>query len=238
MEKTGDYFLGTDKLLERVDVPILAVRIKGAWLKKPRWADRTRKGQVHLELKTFEGSKALNFIDYSEWEWQRGNKNIFPGRGRAAGITRVLWFCSKCGTFRKLTVQDNDAVCSDCGEKRHIDEYGFINGMDGVQLYNEQFDLLQKYLEGNNSIQALNAVGEMKNTRENGKREKFSGDITLTEETLTVGEKKFPVSKIRGQATFMKKGLEFSFGDYWVQLKVPYASLLLSSSLEILKKEN
>jgi len=236
--QTGDYFPGTDKLLDRANVPILAVRIKGAWLKKPRWADRARKGRVHLELKTFEGSKALDFIDYSEWEWQKQEKNIFPGTRRAEGITRVLWFCSKCGAFEKFTVQGNDAECSDCGEIWHVDECGYVNGLDGVQLYNEQLELLQKYLEGNNSIQALNAKGELKNTRGNGKREKFSRDITLTEETFSVGEKVFPVSKIRGQATFMKKGLEFSFGDYWVQLKIPYASLLLSSSLEILKKEN
>ncbi len=236
--QTGDHFPGTDKLLDRVDVPILAVRIKGAWLKKPRWADRKRKGQVNLELKTFEDSKALDFIDYSEWEWQREEKNIFPGRGRAEGITRVLWFCSECGTFGKFKIEENDAVCSDCGRKWHVDEYGFINGQDGVRLYNEQLEFLQKYLEENNPIQVLNAVGEMKNTREKGKRNKFAGDITLTEKTFTVGEKEFPVNKIRGQATFMKKGLEFSFGDFWVQLKIPYASLLLSTSLEILKKEN
>ncbi len=235
--QTGEYFRGTEKLLNRANVPVLAVRIKGAWLRKPRWADRPRKGGVHLELKTFSDSSALDFIDYSEWEWQREAKKSFPGKNRAWGITRILWTCPKCRNFGDFTVKGNDAVCNKCGKTWHVDEHGYIDGMDGVEIYEEQIGLLQDYLQGDNPIRASNAVGEMKNTRENGKREKFSGDIELSGKILKMGEKLFPVEQILGQATFMKKGLEFSFGDNWVQLKVPHASLLLCSSLEILKKE-
>jgi len=235
--KTGEYFRGTDKLLDRAGVKILAVRIKGAWLKKPRWADKPRKGNVHLELKTFPDSSALDFIDYSEWDWQKEENHTFPGKNRAMGITRILWVCSGCGRFGDFKVSGNDAACNKCQKTWHVDEFGYINEMDGTQIYEEQFGLLKEYLEENNPIRALKATGEMKNTRENGEREKFSGDIELTRESFSIGDKKFPVNKIKGQATFMKKGLEFSFGDYWIQIKVPYSSLLLCTGLEILQKE-
>ncbi|MDI3524211.1 1-acyl-sn-glycerol-3-phosphate acyltransferase [Kosmotoga sp.] len=123
----GELPKGTNKLLEKVKVPILAAKIHGGYLSKPRWADYARKGKIEIELAIFEDERAIDFISDSEWDWQEKKKIKFIGKNKAEGIERVIWFCPKCQTFKSIKAKGDKAKCTKCGYELIVDEYGYVN---------------------------------------------------------------------------------------------------------------
>ncbi len=236
--KFGYVFPGTDKLLDKVDVPVVGARIEGAWLSKPRWADKARGGPIHLQMEAFKDSQALEFIDHNEWDWQAEKQIPYSGNNRARGITRILWICTQCKEFGAFEVSGNEARCKKCGRKLVVDEYGYINGQDGIQFYREQRELLGEYLKNFESIKIPGVAAVLRDIKKQKKKEKVSGDLLLNKDSLKVGDRVFELGKITGETTFLKKILEFSCAGEFVRMKLKYSSLLICNSLEILKKEH
>jgi len=234
--ETGYFFPGTDKLLDRAGVPVLAAKICGAWLLEPRWAEKTRKGPIHIQFKTFYDSSALEFINHSEWEWQKEKKIPYPGKEKARGLERIIWFCPFCEVRRDFSINQNKARCRNCGNILEVDDYGFINGKNGIEIIAEQKKLLENYLKGFSKIEVSNVNGDLRKKEGTEKKKKVRGRLSLDRERLEVGDKVFSLNEIRGETTFMKRILEFSTEKYYVRLKIPCDSFFLCSSLENLKE--
>ncbi|MEI6157255.1 MAG: lysophospholipid acyltransferase family protein, partial [Atribacterota bacterium] len=129
---------GIERLINNLDVPILGVRIQGAWLSKPVWALRAREGHVFLHFQTFHDPDVLRFIHHSEWDWQKEHLIRYSGKNKALGIERVLWICPQCGGFRTISGNGDHAVCSSCRQTWAIDEYGFIGGCSLPEFIHHQ----------------------------------------------------------------------------------------------------
>lgn len=218
---------GTDKFLDRVDVPVVAARMNGGYLTRPRWADHHRWGRIDITFEVLHGSEALEFLSRpSDWDWQREKKIPFKGRKRASGIERIIWFCEKCGGFRTVVSGVNDAVCSKCKATLTVDEYGYINGREVPELLTVQRELLASYLNERGSLAVGKGEAVILNTL-TGEKESLSGDVSMDSKALSVGEKSFSLDNIRGFSTYLKRLNEFNYDRTVIRLKTGLSSYLL-----------
>ncbi len=89
----GEVPPGTEKFLDRMNVPIVAARMSGAYFTKPRWADHHRWGRIEVKFQSFEGNGALDYLSKaSDWQWQEKKRIPFKGERKAEGIKKIIWF--------------------------------------------------------------------------------------------------------------------------------------------------
>lgn len=217
---------GTDKLLDMVKVPIVAVRIKGGYLTKPRWANHGRRGKIILEVKEFNDSKALNFINHNEWDWQEKEKIKFKGKKKTSGIERIMWFCPDCKSYRSIKSNGEQATCIKCGKKLEIDEYGFLNGERIDNILKNQILLLNNYYQNIKTIPKAKIIFRDKYTT----KLKFvkKGNLSISDNGITIDDFILEFSKIKGVTTFLKRFTEFVYdSDNVIRIKTENDSLLL-----------
>lgn len=138
---SAEVFPATGKLAKACGAPLVTYRIEGAYLYRPRWAKRSRRGKMHggpvkvyspEELKGMtheEVAEAINRdIFFDVWEAQRKAPVAFRCKAPAEGLERALFICPECNGADCMASKGNRLFCKKCGKEWTVDEYGFING--------------------------------------------------------------------------------------------------------------
>ena len=213
---------GTSKLLDRVRIPIVAVRISGGYLVNPRWANKRRYGPIELNIKTFSDSKALEHIHESDWEWQKRTGYLYKGTSRASGIERIIWFCPDCQSFKTITSKGNQVSCIKCDKKLHVSETGFVSGRSVHHIVKEQKQLLEQFLNDGQLSRDV-AIGDaqlnMWHTIDKKKYVSGAGKLIINDQSIELAGNRFFYGKIKALNTFMSTILEFLYGPYLVRIK-------------------
>ena len=136
----------TSKLIKMLGIDVYVTFYKGGYLTRPRWANYSRRGKIELtgyqlfkaeDLKTLStndiNSLMTTALTYDEYEWQKEQMIPFKGHHKASGIERLLYKCPKCMAEHTLVTNGNNFNCSQCKQTYHINEYGFIEGIDGFE---------------------------------------------------------------------------------------------------------
>lgn len=151
----------TGKLIKKSGATVVTVLIEGGYLAKPRWADNTRKGRVHIrpvnvytpeKIATMTPEEIMdaisNDIHFNIWEWQKGekqNKYIANNGGIAEGAERLFYICPRCEEIGSLTSSGSEIKCR-CGYKVAILETGFLDPIDPFETIKEWSDWQDKKL--------------------------------------------------------------------------------------------
>ncbi|WP_438318893.1 lysophospholipid acyltransferase family protein [Candidatus Caldatribacterium sp. SIUC1] len=224
----------TEKLLARLQVPVVFAHIQGAWIRKPLWADHSRRGPVFIRFTLTACSSLLSFW-HSEWEWQKRHRIPFQGERRAEGIERVVFFCPACGKFRSIVGKGNEVLCLSCHRRWTIDAYGFIDGLTQEEFTANQESLLGALCEHTPEI-VFPKVLITERTHPGGALRSFSfGPVVVNREGLLVRGKCFPFSEIRGENTFLKKVFEYTSGRHLIRLHLEKDACLLLSLVRLRK---
>lgn len=230
----GEVPPGTEKFLDRVDVPVVAARMNGGYLTRPRWADHHRWGRIEIVFEVLRGSEALDFLSRSsDWEWQREKRILFKGRKRASGIERIVWFCEKCGGFRTIAARGDEAVCAECGAALIVDEYGYISGKSVPEVLKVQRELLAAYLSREGSLKVGPGEAVILNTLTEV-IVKVRGEVSIDGLELKVGERSYRLENARGFSTYLKRLNEFNYDRDVIRLKTEHSSYLLYCAYRIL----
>jgi DNA-directed RNA polymerase subunit RPC12/RpoP len=135
----------TYKFIQKMNVAVYTIKINGAFLAKPKWGDKVRKGSVvEAELnKLFDAGttqempyeelkeKVNNAISYNEWEWLDSHPEIkYKHKTIAHGMENILCRCPKCGKKYSLVTENNKIKCSECGLEVTVDERYGLSGVD------------------------------------------------------------------------------------------------------------
>jgi 1-acyl-sn-glycerol-3-phosphate acyltransferase/DNA-directed RNA polymerase subunit RPC12/RpoP len=120
----------TAKLIKMFKIPVVAVQINGAYLTRPRWTKKTRRGRIDVTVtKIFDGEeldalsandtyrRMLSAIDFDDYRWQRKNNVVYHGRRMAEGAELVLYKCPKCRAEFTLRSKGNRLFCLDCNNE-------------------------------------------------------------------------------------------------------------------------
>ncbi|AIO18557.1 2-acyl-glycerophospho-ethanolamine acyltransferase [Candidatus Izimaplasma bacterium HR1] len=191
----------TMKLIKKLKIDVVACKVQGGYLSKPRWATGKRRNRSAKytykiiigkdevkDLSVEEINEIVNRELYNnDYEYQKEVMIKHPGKNKAEGLENILYICPECESFGTLSTKGDHIYCSHCNAKGKVNDYGFIEGMkfdNTVDWDNWQrkFDdaLLNQIIESPASIYDVND--------ENLSRE-FLGNVTLKYE-----DRKFIVS--------------------------------------------
>ncbi len=135
------------KLAKYLDVPVVALNMKGNYLQSPIWNLTMRKG-VNLDatitqIYTVEqlrkasveeiNAKIGEFLAYDEYAWQYENRISINYDKRAEGLHLPLYKCCECGAEFTTRTADADIYCTKCGMRRTMTEYGRMVKQDGSE---------------------------------------------------------------------------------------------------------
>ncbi len=167
----------TAKLIKSLNIPVVTVLFKGAYLSMPRWASTTRKGRLTMTLsRTLEpyDIKQLSTEDiflsitkslfYDEYDYQRSHMNLYKGQHNAEKLERFLFFCPECECISSLVSSHNNLRCRNCTYEVSYNNFGFFETAKHKLHYDNPRDwnvwqleklylyLLTKILQGDHSL--------------------------------------------------------------------------------------
>lgn len=225
---------GTDKLLTRIKAPVVFARIQGAWLRKPLWAEHARSGPVSIHFAILSNDPLASFR-HSEWEWQRKTWAPFLGERPAEGIERVIFFCPLCDAFRSIHGKGNQVICSSCGQRWFVDEYGFIDQKTQQEFSQSQEQLLTLFCQNFQPVVFPRALVSERTHPEGRLKCFFVAPIWVEEKGLRLRGELFPFAHIRGENTFLKKVLEFTVGKRLIRIHTEKDAFLLWNIIRLRK---
>lgn len=138
------------RLVRRLSIPIVLVKVKGAYTKKPKWAKSFNSGTSIFEfslllrpeelaklddeqllelLQSAQGHKELDWISTAE-----GRSCHLVSTEPAKGLEKLLFCCPKCkSTNCMTTVEPDELTCSHCGYSVEVSS-NFALASTGAEL--------------------------------------------------------------------------------------------------------
>lgn len=135
--QTGFISEHTGKLIKDSGVALITYRFVGGYLRKPRWAEKSRSGPIIGEFVGEYSPEELSEMSVKEitelirrdtyvnvYDEQKKNPREYAGESLAEHVERILYVCPKCGEVGRLHSKGNTLKC-DCG-------YSVDMGSDGL----------------------------------------------------------------------------------------------------------
>ncbi len=216
---------GTYTFLQKLGVPVYTVKISGAYLAKPKWGDKMRRGSYveavlepllsaeEIAAMTAEeiGQRVENVLTFDELEWLKTMPHIhYRSKKLAQGLENILSICPKCKGKYTIKAKNKTLFCEKCGKLGVLtDRYAFENAepfSDFAAWYHYAEADMERRIADNSDF-ALSSPVVLKHASLDGKtmlRVSGEGVCVLnvsgltyrgTEDGKTV-EKHFPMEKI------------------------------------------
>ena len=141
------------KLIKTFKIPVVAVRIDGGYLTRPRWTKRTRRGRIDVAVTRLFTSEELSTlteeviyrsligaITFDDYLWQRKHKFEFRGSHLAEGAELVLYKCPKCNTEFSLRSRGNRLFCLSCDNEAIMNSRLFFEPGKSDSIIYDGFD--------------------------------------------------------------------------------------------------
>lgn len=142
--ETGFISPNTGKLVKDSGVALITYKITGGYLRKPRWAETKRTGDVFgkvvheyspEELQNYSVEEINEIIRrdiyVNAFEQQRMHPHVYKGERLAEFCERTIYVCPKCNGVSTLHSHDDEFAC-ECGYKVTYGEDCFFHGDDVV----------------------------------------------------------------------------------------------------------
>lgn len=233
---TGTIMPSTGTLARKMGVPLVTYKIEGGYLTAPRWSDELRKGKMTgrvvgvyqpEELKKLTDAEVQALIERDLYEnafdRQRSASPMIKYRSRAtaAGIERAAVVCPKCEGIGTVYGDGNHVKCS-CGLSAELDEYGFFHGDIPFETMAEWFawqaDRIDALPECETETELCRDANLSMSVidRDHNKTVVAEGDLVLTTERISVGERSVLLADIITFDTYRHGYLLFTTrdGDY------------------------
>lgn len=149
----------TSKFVKKLGVPVVLVKINGAYLFSPKWRKEKVKSKVHTEIKrvisveeltNFSSEQLLTIMSenlgYNDYTYALDNNIKYNNINKAEGLENVLYYCPKCNKEYSITTNKNIIHCENCGYEVKINEhYSFENNELGIKNIHEWYSLIEQY---------------------------------------------------------------------------------------------
>jgi 1-acyl-sn-glycerol-3-phosphate acyltransferase len=142
---TMPMYYSTAKLAKLLRVPVITAKIAGAYLSKPRWSKKRRRGRVTIrydlaftpeQLRSASveeiDARIVAMLDHDEFDHNRIHRNTYVGPDRAEYAEIALFACPQCNRFDTLRSEGNVLRCTQCGYAVRFDLYGFFQPVSGA----------------------------------------------------------------------------------------------------------
>ncbi|MBR6511906.1 MAG: 1-acyl-sn-glycerol-3-phosphate acyltransferase [Clostridia bacterium] len=230
-------FYATGKLVKNSGASLVTLRIEGAYLTKPRWAEKRRRGRIKVSVANVYSPETLKEMSAAEvleaitndiyvncWD---NPKVSYKGKDKAAGLPRALFICPRCGRVGSLESRGDIIRCFKCGAYSEILDNGTLKG--GFEPKNiaewdkVQFEKLKNYDFVKESEDVFFSDKDLTLKKiGSGHVEAVIGEgLTLQqkENELDCGICSFNLSDINNMAMTQAKRLLFSYKGSYFEIK-------------------
>lgn len=211
----------TGAVLKKLGATVVTFKLHGGFLTSPRWASDIRKGGMTGELVKVYSSEeiskmtptqindALNSDIYEDaYEYNESRKIAYKSKKAAEGIEYELVVCPKCRKFATIHSRKSEFFC-ECGLKGKYDEYGLLSGegFDFTRL-NEWDSWQKEYISNLPDIDGEQVLvshsDQILKQIVKGHDDVIvdTGEIVLTNKSISVGNTTIPFENIRGSDIF------------------------------------
>lgn len=148
----------TMKLLEKLKLPVVLVKIQGAYFTRTRYSTDIKKGKITVSFsKLFDQSdfenntsdelyeKMLKEFKYDEFALNKVNRIAYKGKKpNIFGLNTIIYKCPHCLGEGVFSTDGDTMTCSNCGFKVRMDEYYDIHA-ENMTLPFENTDIWYKW---------------------------------------------------------------------------------------------
>ncbi|MBQ8292248.1 MAG: VTT domain-containing protein [Bacilli bacterium] len=188
----------TGKFVKQLKLPIVIVKIEGAYLSDPKWRKHRIKNKVLVSISKIltkeevlsktpdEINDIINkYISYNDFEFAKEHNLIYRNNKKAEGLENVLYHCPKCHEEFHIKTKGNKIYCEHCGFSLNIlDNYSFEENDLNISNIHEWYQSIIKY-EKEQLIKGINLSCDVKikkfNMKDSKLDEEGSGKCYLTE---------------------------------------------------------
>ena len=222
----------TAKLVKLSRSTLVTYRLTGGYLTTPRWSAHRRKGRMSgapvgvyppEEIKRMSEAEisALLQRDLYEnaYETQQKAPVAFKGKALAETLETALYLCPKCHRIDTLHSQGDRFSC-DCGLSMTLDEFGAFQGTDlpfqtPLEWDRWQTEEMAHLAASLGDEPAFSDEDQTLNRKEDDHSltPLTTGTMALYRDRLTVGERVFPLSELRGIGLIQRQGMVFSTAE-------------------------
>ncbi len=152
-------------LYRRLRIPLVLVRIDGAYYAHPKWRKKTYRSDIRLTVRRVLHPEDLarmtdiEFVDLIRAElYNDAAQHItghYPQNDKAVGLDRLLYRCADCGALYQTEGVGNELLCRACG-KRHLlnERYHFTDSPGSIGAYYDAIRQMEAQDLGRLSLRA------------------------------------------------------------------------------------
>ncbi len=131
--QTQPLYKGLEKIVKKVQCPLVLIKFQGNFLARPWWAKTLRKGQILITLKIIPAEQInsmssdevfdtiKNYITHNDIKDPQNLSIPFSGHDLAEGLELFIWICNSCKSEDTLKMSGNSITCTHCGTSWTID---------------------------------------------------------------------------------------------------------------------
>lgn len=254
------------KLLKGLKLPIVFVRIEGARIRSPRWANMPYRARPTYSLNRVINIDELGQLDveslyeiikkeiaYDDNKWQIENKVKVIGFNRAENLERGLYVCPNCKSFETLHSKKHTLGCEKCGYTvEHNRLFQFVSNKNDVIYDNvndwEIFQTKELYSLINSKIEKVILETKdvwMAHTSEIlpfSYKKKVKGNLYLYKDKLVfddlIQKFEFRFSETHQETLNFKQTLEIRLNNevYRFEKKTPWSAYMWVRAIRYLKE--
>lgn len=120
---------GIHKLVKKMEVPLVLVKINGAFMTGGKWITSRRRGRIEVtasvllskeEVVALSAEEIRQIIDqsleYNDYLWLEKRPEIgYKGKSLASGLENILYLCPNCQSEFTLKPHKHQFTCAHCG---------------------------------------------------------------------------------------------------------------------------
>lgn len=222
----------TAKLVKISRSTLITYKLTGGYFTTPRWSSHMRRGKMEgriVNIYTPEQLKAMSEeeiytllkkdLQEDAYETQSQAPVAFKGKDLAEKLETALYLCPRCNRIDTLKSRGNRFSCS-CGLTMTIDAFGYFHGKDIPFATPRQWDQWQeeKMRALSGTLGSDPAFFDDDQTlclrsEDHSLKPLTRGRMSLFRDRLVIGEKAFPLQKLRGLAMIQRDGMVFSTAE-------------------------
>lgn len=152
----NNFNLSTASLVKKLDIPLVLVRISGAYFIKPKWRKRFYRGETTVEVKRIISREELQTMNKDEIDQAIKEVLYFnefdicninnKAKNKAKGLENILYLCPNCHHYYTNYSSGNDLICHNCGAHYHLkNDYHFEElDLPSISAYYQKMKEIEK----------------------------------------------------------------------------------------------
>lgn len=223
----------TAKVIKSAKCALVTYRIEGGYFVSPNWAEGgIRRGRVYgapVNVYTKEQIAAMSTQEINDiivrdlyedaYERQKMAPAKYKGRQPAVRMENLLFICPKCKEVDTMHSEADKVHCEKCGFTFRYNEYGMLEDAPFETIRELALWQKKEVLKAAEEHVVYTApTGTLSTISKGEETPVAAGPISLSEETLTCGDKAIPIKDILDLAMHGRHAVVFSTPEGYYEL--------------------